>query len=122
MASLAPRNAPTVDILVLNHDESVRTSIQVKTRTGKEGGGWLFGQKHETVQNRGLFYALVEFGPKKQTTYIVPSKVIAQILRRSHQAWLKTPGTKGQPHQDTPMRQVLPAYKFKVHGGRASKI
>ena len=36
--------------------------------------------------------------------YIVPSKVVANSVKRSHKKWLKTPGMRGQQHKDNPMR------------------
>ncbi len=45
-------------------------------------------------------------------TYVVPSAVVADVIKDGHQAWLKAPGARGQPHKDSPARQLLPTYPF----------
>jgi hypothetical protein len=47
-------------------------------------------------------------------TYIIPSQVVADVLKRSHETWLKTPGRGGRAHRTNPVRQVLPAYGFPM--------
>lgn len=37
--------------------------------------------------------------------FIVPSILTADRVKDGHILWLQTPGKKGQPHQDTNMRQ-----------------
>lgn len=110
LASLAPRGAPTVDVLVLSHDETVVATLQVKTRSYGTDGGWHMSPKHESIVQPRCFYAFVDFEPEPPVTYIVPSKVVADVIGRAHQAWLATPGKGGRPHQDNPMRRVQPNY------------
>ena len=69
--------------------------------------------KHEKIVEESLFYCFVDFGTgldDMTTTYVVPSKVVADALFKSHRHWLKTPGKKGQPHKDSEMRRFLPDY------------
>ncbi len=40
----------------------------------------------------------------------MPAEKVAQILKKTHQEWLNTPGQKGQPHKDTTMRRIKPTY------------
>ena len=96
LASLAPRGAPTVDILVLSPDETVVATVQVKARTYSSDGGWHMGQKHESIALPGCFYAFVDFEPEVPVTYIVPSAVVADVVTKSHQAWLASPGKEGK--------------------------
>jgi len=96
LASLAPRGAPTVDVLVLSPDETVVATLQVKARTRGPDGGWPMSLKHERIVQPRCFYAFVDFEPKLPVTYIVPSKVVADVLARSHQAWLGAPGRGGR--------------------------
>jgi hypothetical protein len=116
LASLAPRGAPTVDILVLSPDETVVATLQVKTRTYGPDGGWHMHQKHESIAQPRCFYAFVDFEPQPPVTYIVPSKVVADVLAKSHQAWLATPGKKGRIRKDGEMRRVRPRYLDPVPG------
>lgn len=114
LAALAPTNAPTVDILVLNEDETIAATIQVKTRTYGGDGGWHMKAKHENFVRPGLFYAFVDLEPESPTTFVVPSKVVAKVIREAHHAWLITPGKNGNPHKDGEMRRILPAYRYPV--------
>ena len=41
----------------------------------------------------------------KPDFFVVPSKVVADYIKKGHQRWLGTPGRKGQKHKDTTMRQ-----------------
>ena len=47
LAALAPRNAPSVDVMVLNGDETIAATVQVKTRTYGSDGGCHMKDKHE---------------------------------------------------------------------------
>lgn len=118
LASLAPSGAPTVDILVLSPDETVIANLQVKTRTYGTDGGWHMKAKHELIAEDRYFYAFVDLEPDDPVTYIVPSAIVADVLRRAHAAWLATPGRDGRPHKDHDMRRILPMYGFAVPGYR----
>jgi hypothetical protein len=114
MAALAPRNAPTVDILVLHADETIAASLQVKTRRSGADKGWHMSEKHERIENSRLFYAFVDLEPSAPTVFIVPSAIVAEAVRKSHKAWLATPGRKGQAHNDHDMRRIIPNYPYAV--------
>lgn len=114
LAALAPTNAPSVDILVLNEDETIAATIQVKTRTYGADGGWHMKAKHERLLRPGLFYAFVDLEPATPRTFVVPSEVVATVIKEAHQVWLQLPGKNGKPHKDTKMRRVLPAYAYPV--------
>lgn len=116
LASLAPPGFPTVDVLVLAYDQSVIASLQVKTRTYGTDKGWHMSIKHESISEPRLFYAFVDLEPELPATYIVPSSVVADLLKKSHQAWLTTPGAKGQQRNDNPMRRIQPLYPDEFPG------
>lgn len=116
LAAQAPRGFKDVDIVVLNPDRSVVASIQVKTRSSGTDGGWHMKKKHETLVLPGLFYCFVDMERVSPDVYIVPCEVVADVVKKSHAAWLSIPGKGGQPHNDSDMRRVIPAYKYKVDG------
>ncbi|WP_237481897.1 hypothetical protein [Lichenibacterium dinghuense] len=61
-----------------------------------------------------LFYAFVDFGTDlddRRWCWIVPSAIVADVLARSHQVWLKMSGKGGKPHNDHIMRRFLPSYE-----------
>jgi hypothetical protein len=112
LASLSPPGSPTVDVLVLAHDESVIATLQVKTRTGAHMG-WQMSEKHEDISAPRYYYAFVDLDVPEghlPVTYIIPSKVVADVVKQSHQIWIEIPGRGGRPHRRNPVRQVLPAY------------
>ena len=65
-------------------------------------------RKHETIFASDLFYVFVDLGMQLSdptNSYILPSRVVADRIRRSHRVWLATPGRRGRPHKDSNMRQ-----------------
>jgi hypothetical protein len=70
--------------------------------------------KHENPLGERHFYCLVDFQEPQKVrplVYVVPAAMVARVLAEAHQKWLNTPGHKGQPHKDGPMRRLLPDYK-----------
>lgn len=110
LASLAPPGSPTVDVLVMAPDETITATMQVKTRTRGRDKGWHMGEKHESIVEPRCFYAFVDLEPETPVTYIIPSKVVADVLTKAHRAWLSTPGAKGQQRRDTEFRRIVPTY------------
>lgn len=114
IAALAPDGAPNMDILVTDEDNNKLCAIQVKTRRdiGRDKG-WHMKAKHETLVADDLFYVFVDVGKQPSdptTSYVLPSKVVADCLSRCHQVWLNTPGRGGRPHRDGNMRRLLPDF------------
>lgn len=112
IASLVPANAQNVDILCTDKNSKKHCSIQVKTRRGRftKSSGWIMNEKHETISADALFYVFVDLGKPTDpiNSYILPSKVVADYIRRNHRAWLATPGRYGQPHNATKTRKFQP--------------
>jgi hypothetical protein len=114
IAALAPQGVPNADIVVTDIEGSRLCSIQVKTRRALgSDGGWHMKAKHEGILGERLFYCFVDFGSTTEdrpVVHVLPSGLVAEVLKKSHQVWLATPGKKGQPHKDGPMRRLLPDY------------
>ena len=105
IASITLRNTKGIDILASNQDTSKSVGIQVKTNHGKRKA-WILNQKAENYFEENLFYIFVNLKGTNERPdfYIVPSKVVAEYIEKSHREWLNTPGKKGKPHKDNPMR------------------
>jgi hypothetical protein len=115
LAALTPRNLAYADVMIVSVDGSASALVQVKARTYGRDGGWHMRDKHETLVLDRLFYCFVDFEPQPPATYIVPSKVVAAVVRESHAAWLSSPPKRGaEPHKDNPMRRILPRYDYPV--------
>jgi hypothetical protein len=123
IAAQAPRGVPNTDIVVSSVDGTRLCAVQVKARQGIGGDrGWHMSKKHEGISAPQLFYAFVDFGeisdPMPQT-YILPSEVVANVIRTMHAAWMATPGLKGQQHNVTDFRRFMP--DFSVNCGERAK-
>lgn len=108
IASITLRNTQGIDILATNASASRSVTIQCKSLQ-KKTKKWPLNEKCETFFSDSHFYVFVGLGgPSERPDYhIVPSKVVAKLVKRDHDKWLNTPGRKGQPHNPTPMRNFL---------------
>lgn len=121
MAALAPRNAPSVDVIVLSPDERIVAEVQVKTSTGTLNGGWgTLNIKDQTRARPSLYYALVNIrDPAKPVAYILPSAIVADVLPKQHRAYHQRPrlrGDTGRPKVDNKMRSIRDDFGFTVPG------
>lgn len=115
LAALAPHNYPDADVMVVGQDGAVSALVQVKTRTSGKDGGWHMRDKHEELVADHLFYCFVDLEPSAPVTCVVPSALVAQVVRESHQAWLSAPPKRAdKPHKDNPMRRIMPEYGYPV--------
>jgi len=64
-------------------------------------------EKAEAFYADNLFYVFVNLKnwDERPAFYVVPSKVVAVYVERTHREWLESPGKKGQAHKDNPVRQ-----------------
>ncbi len=114
IAGLAPENAPNSDIIATNLLGTKAAAIQVKTRRplGSDKG-WHMKEKHETFSGGRMFYCFVDLktgNTESPDVYIIPSSVVARVLKECNRLWLKQPGKKGKKHNPTKMRRLLPDY------------
>lgn len=107
LASQAPRGTRKADILVNPLDGGQPLLIQVKTRSGVGARKrWAMNSKHEDVAEADLFYCFVDLEEEHPMVYVIPSKVVAKVIKEGHAKWLRTPGAKGQKHNDSDMRSI----------------
>lgn len=116
LAGLPPTGAPDVDVLIIDESARVLTSLQVKTRRKGADKGWHMKAKHETLISDRLFYVFVDMEPDEPISYVIPSAVVAEVVRKENASWLHTPGKNGQPHNQSDMRRVQPKYSYPVEG------
>lgn len=105
IASITLRNTRGIDVVASNSDASRSIGIQVKTNTSNKKD-WMLNEKAERFYSDSLFYVFVNLNEKGSLPefHVVPSKVVAGYVRRSHKRWLSTPGRRGRKHRDNPMR------------------
>ena len=121
LAGLTPTGVPYADIIVTDEYAVPKASIQVKARRDiGSDGGWHMKAKHEKGAHDELLYAFVDFGPSSASVpacWIIPSRMVADVLAASYQAWLRLPGKNGNTHKEHGMRRLLPDYtKYGLAG------
>ena len=106
IASITLRNTKGVDILCSNSNASKTISIQVKTNSSSKRT-WILNKKAEDYVADNLFYVFVNLNnnQKHPDFFVVPSNVVANYVKDGHVNWLRTPGKKGQKHNDNQMRK-----------------
>ena len=106
IASITLRNTKGIDILCSNSDTSKTVGIQVKTNK-KNKKDWILGKKAEEYYADNLYYVFVNLNNNETPPefHIVPSKKVADTIKKSHEKWLTTPGRNGRIHKDTSMRK-----------------
>ena len=120
VAAKAPEGVPNFDIVITDIDGERLAAIQVKTRRDFKSGdkGWHMKAKHENMSSKSMFYVFVDVG-KDDTSqvsfFVIPSKIVADICRRSHECWLETPSSKGTERGKTDMRRLLPKYDLPAY-------
>lgn len=98
-------NTKDFDILAINRDSLNQYAIQVKT-TRKNEKSWTLSQKNETLIKDNIIYVFVTLNNLEIPEYhIVPSKIVAETISKSHKEWIETLGINGQPHNDNPIRK-----------------
>lgn len=99
--ALARRGEP-FHIQVTSTDKDTIATLVVSARTGRAHGGWVMNKRHEDISSPRCFYALVDFEVDPPVTYIVPSEVVADWLKKDHARWLR----EGPAHKDNPVRKL----------------
>ena len=98
-------NVKDYDLLCVNKDGK-QLALQVKT-TSSGSNKWMLGQKNERIVSDSVFYVFVHLHELEiPTYYIVPSKIVAETISKSHQTWLNSPSKSGQPHKDSNLRTI----------------
>jgi len=106
LAAITLRNTRGTDIIASTKDGKKSISIQVKSnRSGK--ADWMLNKKSESFYGADHFYVFVTFKELKERArfFIVPSKVVADTITKSHKSWLKGKKRNGEERKDTPMRR-----------------
>jgi len=115
LASLAPPNTPEVDILVNPIDGTKSKLIQVKSTESKgKNRGWSMRDEHLNLESPKLFYCFVELSSKPQNVFVVPSRVVAQVLREADKAYMKKPMRDGSKRTRTKYSRRMLKPQFLV--------
>ena len=105
IASITLRNSRGMDILVSNSEGTKSISVQVKTNSSG-AKQWMLNKKAEEIHSKNHYYILVALGElnERPSFHIVPSKVVADRLVRTHTEWINGTKKDGTERKDTSMR------------------
>ena len=113
IAGLAPYNTENYDLLTLNEDGNASKSIQVKTalnlkKKDASKHKWVLKEKNETpIENLIFCFVAISMHPVNfSEVYVMDSTKVSEVIKMSHQIYLKLPGINGQMHNDNPMRSL----------------
>ena len=114
IAALAPRNAPSFDILATSNNRTVK--IRVKTKS-QEYPDWQYSVKKDgsifrDLSKDGDFTVLVDLTmtTKDLKFYIVPTCRINVLLKNDFEEWVNAPGKNNQPQKKNRGRFSVPLY------------
>jgi hypothetical protein len=102
IATITSKNTKLYDILAYDPKRNKHFRIQVKTGNKKKPA-WPLSKKNEEISQVDFYYIFINLF-NSEDYYIVPSKVVADYIKTSHQKWLIMPGKKGQKHNDIGLR------------------
>lgn len=98
-------NTKDFDILAISRETYNQYAIQVKT-TSYKSKEWTLSKKNEDLIKDNVIYVFVSLNKLDNPEYhIVPSKIVAEQIKESHQNWLNTLGRNGQEHNDNSIRK-----------------
>ena len=122
IAALAPRNAPSFDILATRKNQTVK--IRVKTKS-QEYPIWQYSAKKDGRIFRDLskhrdFTVLVDLAmaTKDLKFYIVSTYRINKWLNKDFEDWVNTPGKNNRPHNPENKKRNLSQEKYAQELGK----
>ncbi|SRR6266496_4316959 len=129
VASMTLGNTKNIDILVFDPVTKRAYQVEVKTNYerrkrptvskcfGRFETSWQMDEKHEQIKDPDLFYCFVHINANREDPpknsfrfFIVPSAVVAEYVRKEHQAWLKD----NSAHRTSP-RRLFRIYSTNDH-------
>jgi hypothetical protein len=108
VAALTPEGVPSVDVLISDLDGGHLASLQVKTASAPRGS-WPLGTKSEKLVAERLFYCFVMPKDAEMSSpdcWIVPSGIVAEHVKASHQTWLAGEPKRGSARKDGERRAM----------------
>lgn len=115
VAALAPRNAPSFDILASARDRFIRVRVKAKSHPSKvwqwmaKSDGSLFRE----VKGKDDFCILVDLKSLGEPPcyYVIPTADVNRFMSEKRQVWISTPGRGGRPHDPTSRHHALDVTK-----------
>ncbi len=95
--------------LLIENPNGKTLKLSVKTALSDKINGFILSEKCEDIKDDNLYYAFVKLNKfeKMPDYWIVPARIVAEIIKESNQRWLITPGKDDQYHKETSMRKFF---------------
>lgn len=105
--------AEKYDILALSPNGKL-IKISVKTTQLENARDFPLSVKDESGESEDFYYAFVKLNKfkKEPDFWIIPSKIVCPLLKKSHDKWMKTPGKDNKKHGISTFR-ILPVEMSK---------
>ncbi len=93
--------------LFAQNPNGVNMTISVKSTYSSKGKNFILNIKDETNINKYLFYAFVKLNGIDGVPefWIVPSKIVAPLIRETHKIWKTETAKNGTPHKENKNRK-----------------
>jgi hypothetical protein len=108
VATITLGRAERYDILAVS-SKNKAYKFSVKTRNKADVKNFVLSKKDEEGGAKDFYYVFVRLNEfkKEPEFWVVPSKRVNYILKKSHAIWKKTRGKKGQKHGESSVRNFL---------------
>jgi len=100
--SLLLNNAENIDILAFDNKTGKSISIQVKTQLKKKH--WPISALSLSKKYDNVFFVFVNLNNNNCPNFYIYKWLEVIKIEREYKKWLKTPGKKGQKHNDNSIR------------------
>jgi len=118
IAALAPRNAPSFDILATRKNQTVKIRVKTKSQEYpiRQYSVKKDGSIFRDLSKYGDFTVLVDLTmtTKDLKFYIVPTCRINVLLKNDFEEWVNTPGKNNQPHNPENKKRHLSQKKYAL--------
>ncbi len=93
------------DILAIN-PRGKTIKISAKTRIKETAYDFPLSAKDELMASSDFYYAFIKLNEfnKEPDFWIIPSKVVAQLIKEAQKKWMEKPGRRNQQHKETTLR------------------
>ncbi len=92
--------------LFVKNPNGINITVSVKTTYSNKSIEIIMNKKAETLIDESLFYAFVRLNMPDGVPefWIVPSKIVASVIKESDETYMGTPKKDGSAHKETSMR------------------
>ncbi|MBA7581745.1 hypothetical protein ES708_23656 [subsurface metagenome] len=92
--------------LFVQNPQGKNLTISVKTTYSDKSKFLIMNEKAEKLIDDSLFYAFVRLNMPDGVPefWIVPSTIVAPVIKREHEIHMKKTYKSGKPHKESPMR------------------